>query len=130
MEKTMNSKDYIKEALRTEVYDTEAISKRLSNIDTIRLIHASEGMQTESAEFTDTIKKFLFYGKPLDIVNLKEELGDLLWYIAIACDTMGVSIEELMSVNIQKLKARYPEGFTEEKAINRDISEERKILEF
>jgi NTP pyrophosphatase (non-canonical NTP hydrolase) len=126
----MKPSEYIKEALRTEVYNTQAIGERLKNIDTIRLIHASEGMQTESAEFTDTIKKFLFYGKPLDVVNLKEELGDQLWYIAIACDTLGVSFDELMSVNIQKLKARYPEGFTEKKAIDRDISEERKILEF
>jgi NTP pyrophosphatase (non-canonical NTP hydrolase) len=71
----------------------------------------------------------LFYGKPLDEVNLKEEMGDLFWYLAIMADTLGVSFEEIQERNIEKLKARYGEKFTDEKAINRNLETERSILE-
>jgi len=124
----MKPEQYIKEALRTESYDLEGISERLKEIRTIRLVHASEGMQTESAEFTDALKKYLFYGKEIDIENLHEELGDLLWYIAIVCDELNVTIEQLMSLNIKKLKARYPVKFTNEQALNRDLEQEHNIL--
>jgi NTP pyrophosphatase (non-canonical NTP hydrolase) len=95
----------------------------------MRLIHASLGMQTESAEFSDTIKKHIFYGKPLDVTNLKEEIGDMLWYVAIALDSLGSSFEEVMETNIKKLKARYGEKFSEESAITRNLIVERAILE-
>ena len=87
------------------------------------------GMQTETAEFTDALKKSLFYGKTLDTVNLKEELGDLLWYVSIAMDELGTTYEAEMQRVINKLKLRYPEKFTEEDATNRDLVAERKLLE-
>ena len=86
-------------------------------------------MQTETAEFTDALKKSLFYGKPLDTVNLKEELGDLLWYVALAMDELGTDFETEMARVIAKLEARYPEKFTTDKALNRDLDTERAILE-
>ena len=86
-------------------------------------------MQTETAEFTDALKKSIFYGKTLDIINLKEELGDLLWYVSIAMDELGTNYEHEMNRVIIKLKSRYPEKFTEEKAENRDLKKEREILE-
>ena len=87
------------------------------------------GMQTETAEFTDALKKAIFYGKTLDVVNLKEELGDLLWYVSQAMDELDTTYEIEMSRVIRKLKARYPEKFTEENAENRNLTKEREILE-
>jgi len=121
-------KDYIEKALRTEKYD-ENIKERLTSPRSIRLIHSIMGMQTESAEFTDTIKKHVFYGKEIDTVNLEEELGDLMWYIAVACDELWVSFADICRKNIEKLKLRYPGEFTQEKALNRDIEAERQLLE-
>lgn len=115
--------DYIKQAIRTE----SAVFNMESGDD--RLLHSGIGIATESGEFLDALKKHIFYGKPLDRTNLKEELGDLLWYVAIACDELGATFEELQEVNIAKLTARYPEKFSLERAENRDLETERKILE-
>jgi NTP pyrophosphatase (non-canonical NTP hydrolase) len=93
------------------------------------LTHAMLGLVTEAAEVADAIKKEYAYGKPVDIVNIKEELGDLMWYVAMALRVTGSSFEEIFQMNINKLRARYPGGFTEEKALNRDINLEREILE-
>lgn len=124
----MKSEKYLKSALRTESNNFESINNRLDN-EKIRLLHAAMGMQTEAAEFTDMLKKHIFYGKPLDEVNLKEELFDMTWYMAIALDALGYTFEEGFKTNIDKLKARYPEKFTEEAATNRNLLKEREILE-
>ena len=94
-----------------------------------RLLHAGIGMVTEAGEFIDALKKHIFYGKELDRVNLAEEIGDMFWYIAIACDELKVSFEEVQATNIAKLKARYPDKFSLESAENRDLVKERQILE-
>ena len=122
-------KNYIEKAIKTESKDFDKISNRLQDKSMIRLLHAGMGLATESAEFLDALKKAIYYGKKLDKVNLAEEMGDILWYCAIALDELGVSFEEVMEKNIAKLEARYPEKFTEEKAENRDLEAERKILE-
>lgn len=126
----MNSKEYIELATRTENRDFDSIRKRMLVQTYIRLDHAAKGLVTEAGEFTDVLKKYEFYGKDFDVVNLVEELGDLLWYVAIACDTIGTSFEEIMERNIAKLKARYGEKFNEEGAINRDLKKERDLLEY
>lgn len=113
---------------REDVLRTESTVFNIEQGDD-RLLHAGIGMVTESAEFIDAIKKHVFYGKPLDKVNLKEELGDLLWYIEIAMDALGTTAEELQRTNIAKLKARYPNKFSLENAENRDLATERAILE-
>ena len=125
----MNSKDYIQNAIRTESTDFTSMNTRLNEDGTKRLLHAGIGLSTEAGEFLDALKKHIFYGKELDRVNLKEEMGDLFWYLAIACDELGVEFEPLMETNIAKLKARYGEKFTEHKAENRDLDTERTILE-
>ena len=122
-------KNYIEKAIKTESKDFDKISNRLQDKSMIRLLHAGMGLATESAEFLDALKKAIYYGKKLDKVNLAEEMGDILWYCAIALDELGVSFEEVMEKNIAKLEARYPEKFTEEKAENRDLKTERDILE-
>lgn len=94
-----------------------------------RLLHAGLGLTTEAGEFVDPLKKRLFYCKPLDLVNLKEELGDLLWYVAIACDALGTTVEQVMETVIAKLQHRYPDKFSDVAAINRDLDGERAVLE-
>ena len=122
-------KNYIEKAIKTESKDFDKISNRLQDESMIRLLHAGIGLATESAEFLDALNKVIYYGKELDKVNLAEEIGDILWYCAVALDELGVSFEEVMEKNIAKLEARYPEKFTEEKAENRDLKTERDILE-
>lgn len=124
----MNSKDYIQNAIRTETQDFSGIQERFTK-ENIRLLHACIGLCTEAGEALDALKKHLYYGKELDKVNLKEEMGDLFWYMAIMADTLDIEFEEIMTKNINKLKARYGDKFSEDKAINRDLDTEREILE-
>jgi hypothetical protein len=64
-----------------------------------------------------------------DVVNIKEELGDQEWYKAILVDAIGANMEAIQDRVIEKLRARYPEKYTDEAAINRDLVTERAILE-
>lgn len=121
--------DFITDALRTESSIFNKLHALEKEYSTSRLVHAAFGMQTETAEFTDALKKSLFYGKPLDTVNLKEELGDLLWYVALAMDELGTDFETEMTRVIIKLKTRYPDKFTADKALNRGLEVERQVLE-
>lgn len=81
--------------------------------------HTQVGLCGEAGEFADAYKRAEFYGRDLDIENCKEELGDALWYIALGARTLGVTIGELMQMNIDKLNKRYPDKFTNEAAIAR-----------
>lgn len=126
----MNTRDYITNVLKTESNDFDKIHERLNPIETQRLLHAGMGLVTEAGEFMDMLKKHIFYGKIIDFVNLKEELGDLLWYIGIAAQELGEeSFERIMETNIGKLKARYGDKFGETQAENRDLVKEREVLE-
>lgn len=120
----METKDYIKQALVTESRDWKPVKERSSSIS-LRILHASLGMTTEGAEVADIIKKHVFYGKPLDRDHLLDEMGDLAWYIAILVDELGSSFEEVFERNIAKLKQRYGDKFTEDKAINRNLKAEK-----
>jgi NTP pyrophosphatase (non-canonical NTP hydrolase) len=97
-------------------------------IDT-RVLHATIGIATEAGELMEAVLKALVQGVPIDTVNLGEEIGDLNWYEALMVDALGVDWDEIRERNIAKLRKRYPEKFTSEKAINRDLKAERKILE-
>lgn len=122
-------KTYVEDAKRTDC-DYEPVVGRVIRVDTLRLLHAAMGLCTESGELLDNLKKHFFYGKPIDRTNLIEEAGDLLWYVAILADVLGMkTFNEIFQRNIAKLKTRYPEKFTEEKAENRNITEERATLE-
>ena len=115
-------KDYIQQALKFE-------SHGFNFHDDKRLLHVAMGLVTESGEFIDALKKSIYYGKELDRVNLKEELGDILWYVAVACDALGTDFETEMKRNIEKLQTRYDERYDESKATNRNLNLEREILE-
>jgi NTP pyrophosphatase (non-canonical NTP hydrolase) len=125
----MKPSDFTKSVLLRENKDHDSIAERLSNIGDLRLLHAMIGMCTEVGEFQDMMKKHMIYGKSLDRVNLKEELGDILWYVALAVDELGTTFEDIMATNNAKLAARYGDVFTKEAALNRDLNTEREILE-
>jgi NTP pyrophosphatase (non-canonical NTP hydrolase) len=80
------------------------------------LTHTALGLTGEAGEYADAVKKHLIYGKPLDTENLKEELGDILWYVALAAQILGTTMSDLAAANIAKLKLRYPEKYTDEQA--------------
>ena len=69
------------------------------------------GMGGESGEVEDILKKHVFHGKPLDEAHLLEEIGDVLWYVDRLLWLMGHSLQEAMTVNANKILARYPDGF-------------------
>ena len=93
-------------------------------------LHMILGMVTEVCELADVFKKYMAYKKEMDYVNIQEEIGDLMWYIANFCRMNHFDLEKILERNIAKLEARYPEKFFDaEKAKIRDLDAERKILE-
>jgi NTP pyrophosphatase (non-canonical NTP hydrolase) len=83
------------------------------------VLNACLGLSGEVGELNDLVKKYVFHNKPMDEVHLKREIGDICWYIALMCDACGYDLGDIMQMNIDKLKARYPEGFDTDKANNR-----------
>ena len=82
-------------------------------VDLNRLLTAAIGVGAEGGEFAEIVKKITFQGKPYDDASREHmivELGDVMWYIAQACLSLGVSIDDLVIRNVKKLEARYPEG--------------------
>ena len=80
---------------------------------TQRLLTAAVGMSAEAGEFTEIIKKIVFQGKPVNednLFHLKRELGDIMWYVAQACIGLNITLDEIIEMNVDKLKARYPGG--------------------
>jgi NTP pyrophosphatase (non-canonical NTP hydrolase) len=120
----IGSVNYVEHVLRTESIDFDAIRKRVGENATLRLLHAVLGLVTESAELADMLKKHIFYGKELDIVNAKEEIGDSMWYVGLAVDILSTTMDDIMTKNIDKLAKRYPDKFSEHAALNRDIENE------
>lgn len=94
----------------------------------IRITHGTVGMFTEAGELLEATLKSMTTGE-LDTVNVAEETSDSDWYKAIIHDETGVSEEQTRLKVINKLRVRYPEKFTSENAINRDLTAERKVLE-
>ena len=83
------------------------------------LTNSVMGLCGESGEAIDLVKKHLFHGHELDRDALIKELGDVAWYLAEAAEALEIPLEEIFERNIEKLKKRYPKGFSEEKSINR-----------
>lgn len=125
----MKPKEYIKAAISTESEDYNVTIKNRLTPDKIRLLHGIMGMVTEAAELMDAFKKYLIYGREIDLINIKEELRDSDWYKAIICNECGFTFEDVWETNIAKLEKRYGKTFTEEAALNRDLEKEREVLE-
>ncbi len=111
------------EALSPETVDGFSIGALNGNI-----VHAIYGLCTEAGEISEALLKAAETGS-FDETNLKEEAGDILWYLAMLFRELDTDFETVATTNINKLKARFPEKFTQEKAYNRDLESEREILE-
>ena len=98
----MTANEYQKEALRTA-------SKDLDN--NLMLIDGLMGLNGEAGECIDILKKHTFQNHPFDREHLAKELGDVSWYLAISAHALGFELETIFQMNIDKLKARYPNGF-------------------
>lgn len=90
--------------------------------------HMLFGLMTEVGELVDTHKRALAYKTELDMVNIEEEMGDILWYLAGLATFYKLSLNNVASKNIAKLRTRFPEKFEEVLAVNRNTDEERRTL--
>lgn len=125
----MKPADFVKECVSRDLPNLDylpVLDRLHMNEGLLRLIHASIGMSGESGEILDTLKKTMMYGKELNITNLKEECGDVLWYMSILLHEIDSSFEEIMQQNVDKLRKRYPTGFTEKDAITRKDKADEK----
>lgn len=80
---------------------------------------AALGLAGESGEFADLVKKAFYQGHNVDYKALEKELGDILWYAALACTILLVPMGDVMEANIAKLRARYPDGFDSQRSQER-----------
>jgi len=86
------------------------------------LLTASVGLASESGEFSEIVKKIVFQGKEYndDVrYHMLRELGDICWYLANAANALGADLEEIVKMNVEKLEARYPNGFEVARSENR-----------
>lgn len=77
------------------------------------------GLAGEAGEVAELIKKHIGHGHPLDRLKLCKELGDVLWYVADLAARFQLTLEEVALTNVEKLRSRYPEGFSQQASINR-----------
>ena len=111
----MTPNEYQKLAMTT-------LNPQLSQKDV--LINAVMGLCGESGEAIDIVKKHLHQGHELDREKLIKELGDIAWYLAEAATALNIDLETVLERNIEKLKSRYPEGFSAERSIHRNTLED------
>lgn len=93
------------------------------------LLNAVMGLNGEAGEVIDSVKKHCFQGHELDKAHLAEELGDVAWYLAVGCEAVGVTLEDVMNGNVEKLKRRYPEGFDKNRSIKREEEPHEPVSE-
>jgi NTP pyrophosphatase (non-canonical NTP hydrolase) len=86
------------------------------------------GMATEIGELMDVFKKNLAYDTTIDWINVREEIGDIMFYLASFCRINNIDLDTVIGVNVAKLMSRYPENFDKWRANNRDLKTEREIL--
>lgn len=81
---------------------------------------AGFGLSGEVGEVIDTLKKYMWHNHLLDMEHLKKELGDVMWYLATLANEFGISLDDVIAGNVEKLRKRYPDGFSSERSINRE----------
>ena len=84
------------------------------------LQNAALGLAGEFREFADIIKKASFQGHQIDSQHLSEEVGDILWYCALAASALGKDLGQIAADNVEKLRRRYPNGFEQERSLHRE----------
>ena len=111
--------DFVKGVTSNESLDYAALLSRLNNLElehdcnVPQLLTAALGLTAESGEFTEVVKKIILQGKPYNednVFHMKRELGDIMWYVAQACMALDTDFNEIIEMNVEKLKARYPGG--------------------
>lgn len=85
----------------------------------VMLSWSALGLCGEAGEVADILKKGVYHQHGLDIAAIKKELGDVLWYVSALCTTLNIQLSEVMQLNVDKLKSRYPDGFNSAASINR-----------
>ena len=103
----MRLNEYQAQALRTE---------DMTRTQRDRIIHGAMGLAGEAGETVDLLKKVVAFGHDIDTAKIRGELGDVLWYVAVLADAVGLTLNEVAQANVYKLRQRYPigEGFTAE----------------
>ena len=84
------------------------------------LLNSALGLCGESGEVADLLKKYHFQGHNLDLDHVAKELGDIAWYLAVGAYSIGYDLEKILQMNVDKLKARYPNGFSTDRSLHRD----------
>ena len=107
----MTINEYQTAALRTAQTDNLTASELLLN--------SALGLCGESGEVADLVKKHRFQGHELDIEHIAKEIGDVAWYLAVGAYAIGYDFETILQMNVDKLKARYPNGFTADRSLHR-----------
>ena len=111
--------DFVEGVTSDESLNYAALLGRLNKLEleddcnVPQLLTAALGLTAESGEFTEVVKKIVFQGKPYNeenVFHMKRELGDICWYIAQACMALDTTFDEIIEMNVDKLKARYPGG--------------------
>ena len=111
--------DFVHDVTSTESLDYAALLTRMNKLELeddcnlSQLLAAALGLGAESGEFTEIVKKIILQGKPYNednVFHMKRELGDICWYIAQACMALDTTFDEIIEMNVDKLKKRYPGG--------------------
>ena len=111
--------DFVHDVTSTESLDYAALLTRMNKLELeddcnlSQLLTAALGLTAESGEFTEIVKKIILQGKPYNednVFHMKRELGDICWYIAQACMALDNTFDEIIEMNVDKLKKRYPGG--------------------
>ena len=120
--------DFVAGVTSMPIQDSAILQARIDELvangaDVPHLLTAALGLTAESGEFTEVVKKILLQGKPYNkdnVFHMKRELGDICWYLAQACMALDTTFDEIIEMNVDKLKARYPGGeFDVHKSENR-----------
>lgn len=122
----MNMNEYQRLAMRTnDKCNTDRLWKKIVADDGDKkdiggILNGCLGLSGEVGEFNDMVKKAIFHEKQLDEDHAKREASDILWYLAMICESFGWDMDEIANINIEKLRKRYPDGFNVDRANNRE----------
>ena len=113
-----NYTEFVKQTTSAPSLDYAVMATRFAELEangtnTTQLLTAALGLTAEAGEFTEVVKKIVFQGKPYNednVFHMKRELGDICWYLAQACMALDTTFDEVLEMNVDKLKARYPGG--------------------
>lgn len=117
----MNGNEYQRKAMRTNNHEAgeKILASMRAGNNTGEILNASLGLSGEVGELNDLLKKWIFHEKNIDREHIKKEIGDIMWYIALMAEAFGFELDSIMITNIEKLEARYPEGFDTTRSNNR-----------